>query len=303
MATIATVLASSPDNTASSSTRNSRSSRGRRNFGRFSGRDMPGALLPKKPDGGSWYSTEALGVLRLSSKNHCDVAMRVGDKVIHILASHPTPPAFDGPRGPRRALRGPRRPSTRSRDDGPGGCGGGARAPRGSVPAPRRGRDRPGSTSLLRLLATAGTSPTRRAAARSGHRSCRSRCRRNRCPSRCRPSRSSPASLTLPGAARPLPFPEVGRAPGLGLTGAEPFAGTALVGASCGSSTSITGASTTSPLVACAASTRLGFWPGLGARRSRCSAAWARRSSSSRAMRPYTFTTAGSSVQELFASQ
>ncbi len=70
---------------------------GSKEFRTFLWRDMPGALLPKKPDGGSWYSTEALGVLRLSSKNHCDVAMRVGDKVIHILASHPTPPAFDGP--------------------------------------------------------------------------------------------------------------------------------------------------------------------------------------------------------------
>ncbi|MDR3634528.1 MAG: endonuclease/exonuclease/phosphatase family protein [Isosphaeraceae bacterium] len=60
-------------------------------------KNVPGALLPTKPDGTPWYSPAALDVLRLSSKNHCDVAVRVGDKLIHILASHPTPPAFDGP--------------------------------------------------------------------------------------------------------------------------------------------------------------------------------------------------------------
>jgi hypothetical protein len=60
-------------------------------------KDMPGALLPTKPDGSSWYSPEALAVLRVSSKNHLDVPIQVGDKVIHLLVSHPTPPAFDGP--------------------------------------------------------------------------------------------------------------------------------------------------------------------------------------------------------------
>ena len=60
-------------------------------------KDMPGALLPTKADGSSWYSPEALGAFRLSSKSHWDVPVRVGDRVVHILASHPTPPAFDGP--------------------------------------------------------------------------------------------------------------------------------------------------------------------------------------------------------------
>lgn len=66
-------------------------------FRTFLWRDMPGALLPVKADGTPWYSPSASGVLRLSSKNHCDVAVKVGDRPIHILASHPTPPAFDGP--------------------------------------------------------------------------------------------------------------------------------------------------------------------------------------------------------------
>ena len=33
--------------------------------------------------------------LRLSSKNHVDVPIEVGGRVIHLLVSHPTPPAFD----------------------------------------------------------------------------------------------------------------------------------------------------------------------------------------------------------------
>jgi 3-phytase len=68
-----------------------------RQFQRTVWRDMPGALLPTRADGSSWYSTEALKVFRLSSKSHWDVPVRVGDRVVHVLASHPTPPSFDGP--------------------------------------------------------------------------------------------------------------------------------------------------------------------------------------------------------------
>jgi 3-phytase len=68
-----------------------------RRFDRLLWKDMPGALLPKKPDGSPWYSPGELAVLRLSSKGHWDVPVRVGGKVVHVLASHPTPPAFDGP--------------------------------------------------------------------------------------------------------------------------------------------------------------------------------------------------------------
>ena len=68
-----------------------------RKFGRLLWKDMPGALLPTKADGSPWYSAEALNVLRLSSKNHWDVPVTVNGRVLHLLASHPTPPAFDGP--------------------------------------------------------------------------------------------------------------------------------------------------------------------------------------------------------------
>lgn len=68
-----------------------------RDFGGVRWKDQPGALLPLKTDGSPWYSRDALEVLRLSSKSHWDVPIRVGDVTIHVLASHPTPPAFDGP--------------------------------------------------------------------------------------------------------------------------------------------------------------------------------------------------------------
>lgn len=67
-------------------------------FQAFLWRDMPGALLPVDPETGEpWFTDEELALFRLSSKNHCDIPIRVGDDVLHVLASHPTPPVFDGP--------------------------------------------------------------------------------------------------------------------------------------------------------------------------------------------------------------
>lgn len=71
-----------------------------RTFQFFRWVDMPGALLPGDPataEDGDWYSDEILEIFRLSSKNHVDVPVRVGRDVVHVLASHPTPPSFDGP--------------------------------------------------------------------------------------------------------------------------------------------------------------------------------------------------------------
>jgi 3-phytase len=59
---------------------------------------MPDAKLPRsvdRPDA-DWYSSDELEVFRLSSKSHWDVSVSIQDTVIHVLASHPTPPAFDG---------------------------------------------------------------------------------------------------------------------------------------------------------------------------------------------------------------
>ena len=70
-----------------------------RTFQTFAWSRMPGAMQPEDPaTGQSWYSTDEWSVLRLSSKSHWDVPIRLpGGVVLHILASHPTPPAFDGP--------------------------------------------------------------------------------------------------------------------------------------------------------------------------------------------------------------
>jgi hypothetical protein len=71
---------------------------GIRTFQRFRWKDMPGALQVIDPATGEpWYSDEALEVFRLSSKSHWDVPVRIGETTVHLLASHPTPPVFDGP--------------------------------------------------------------------------------------------------------------------------------------------------------------------------------------------------------------
>ncbi|MBA3308852.1 MAG: endonuclease/exonuclease/phosphatase family protein [Nocardioidaceae bacterium] len=71
-----------------------------RTFQRFLWKDMPGALLPDDPSTAApadWYSPAELDVVRLSSKSHWDVPVVVGGRTVHVLASHPTPPVFDGP--------------------------------------------------------------------------------------------------------------------------------------------------------------------------------------------------------------
>jgi 3-phytase len=71
-----------------------------RTFRRFLWQDMPDARLPDDPETetpGDWYAAEALARFPLSSKSHWDVPIDVRGRTIHVLASHPTPPAFDGP--------------------------------------------------------------------------------------------------------------------------------------------------------------------------------------------------------------
>jgi endonuclease/exonuclease/phosphatase family metal-dependent hydrolase len=67
-----------------------------RTFQNFKWKDMPEARQPKTSEGDSWYSHAAWEKFPLSSKSHWDVAIEVNDKVIHIVAAHPTPPVFDG---------------------------------------------------------------------------------------------------------------------------------------------------------------------------------------------------------------
>lgn len=74
--------------------------KGIRTFKSFKWKDMPGALLPDDPKTeaeSDWYPPEVLQQFPLSSKNHVDVPIRIGERLIHVLASHPTPPVYDGP--------------------------------------------------------------------------------------------------------------------------------------------------------------------------------------------------------------
>ena len=69
-----------------------------RTFQKLLWKDMPQAGLPVDPDNKMpWYSSDDLNVLALSSKSHWDVPVTIAQKTIHLLVSHPTPPAFDGP--------------------------------------------------------------------------------------------------------------------------------------------------------------------------------------------------------------
>lgn len=68
-----------------------------RTFQMFRWRDMPGALIPAEPDGTPYYASEAWSLFRLSSKSHWDLPIQIGERTLHLLASHPTPPVFDGP--------------------------------------------------------------------------------------------------------------------------------------------------------------------------------------------------------------
>lgn len=63
-----------------------------RSFQKFRWSALPGALRPE-----GFYSDKIWRKLRLSSKNHCDVPITIGDRTLHFLVSHPTPPVFDGP--------------------------------------------------------------------------------------------------------------------------------------------------------------------------------------------------------------
>ena len=59
---------------------------------------MPDAMRPRDPATRRYFHSDAVwSQLRLSSKSHWDVPVRTPQGVLHVLASHPTPPAFDGP--------------------------------------------------------------------------------------------------------------------------------------------------------------------------------------------------------------
>jgi len=69
-----------------------------RSFQRFLWSALPGADRPVNVDGTPYHPDAVWRALRLSSKSLWDVPIRLpGGAVLHLLASHPTPPVFDGP--------------------------------------------------------------------------------------------------------------------------------------------------------------------------------------------------------------
>ncbi|OHE85658.1 MAG: endonuclease [Lysobacterales bacterium RIFOXYA1_FULL_69_10] len=71
---------------------------GARTFQRLKWSAMPDARQPRDPaTNRPWYPPEVWSQLRLSSKSHWDVPVRTPRGTLHVLASHPTPPVFDGP--------------------------------------------------------------------------------------------------------------------------------------------------------------------------------------------------------------
>lgn len=77
---------------------------GSRTFSEFLWSSLPDARRPVLPDGRAFYPDDTWNRLRLSSKNHWDVLVKIGDADLHVLAHHPTPPVFDGPED-RNGLR------------------------------------------------------------------------------------------------------------------------------------------------------------------------------------------------------
>jgi endonuclease/exonuclease/phosphatase family metal-dependent hydrolase len=68
-----------------------------RTFLDFKWKDMPQHLQISDEDGNPWYAADAWSEFPLSSKSHWDVPVNVEGTQVHVLASHPTPPVFDGP--------------------------------------------------------------------------------------------------------------------------------------------------------------------------------------------------------------
>ena len=78
-----------------------------RTFQNFLWKDMPNSLLTNDPtvdnpatavneNLNGFYSAQEIAVLRLSSKSHWDVPVKINGETVHLLVSHPTPPTFDG---------------------------------------------------------------------------------------------------------------------------------------------------------------------------------------------------------------
>lgn len=71
---------------------------GIRDFSALLWRELPGALLPRHPDGRPFPSPEAQAVQRLSSTGHWLVPVELPDgRRLNVMTFHAAPPVFDGP--------------------------------------------------------------------------------------------------------------------------------------------------------------------------------------------------------------
>jgi endonuclease/exonuclease/phosphatase family metal-dependent hydrolase len=75
-----------------------------RTFQNFPWSQIPRTERPKTPEGESYFPGELWERLPFSSKSHWDVEVMLPGGPVHVLASHPTPPVFDGPED-RNGLR------------------------------------------------------------------------------------------------------------------------------------------------------------------------------------------------------
>lgn len=75
-----------------------------RTFQEFKWADLPDARPLVTESFTPYFTDTEWQALRLSSKSHWDIPVNVKGESIHLLASHPTPPVFDGPER-RNALR------------------------------------------------------------------------------------------------------------------------------------------------------------------------------------------------------
>lgn len=66
--------------------------------------DMPGATLPRFPDGSVFPSAEAAQIQRLSTTGHWVVPVQTPGGILSVLTLHASPPVFDGPED-RNGLR------------------------------------------------------------------------------------------------------------------------------------------------------------------------------------------------------
>jgi len=68
-----------------------------RSYARLPWSAMPGARRPVRPDGRPFHPDPVWRALRLSSKTHLVVPVRLANGTdLHLVAAHPTPPVFDG---------------------------------------------------------------------------------------------------------------------------------------------------------------------------------------------------------------